>query len=413
MSFLGSSTIIPFTFVEVQDGYRLLVEEGLAIPEYKVDLSNIPNCKKSSCYVYKLNTLQSYDPVTFASYTASLSYDFVDEYICPDHLLPNDPRTLFVNNTYETDYIYCAASLVKLSKCDFKTPVSNIKSEPPMLDKELPLSRRLILKKFIKQFSELTSIRFLNLFEGDKVRLVEKAKRGESESLNELRLALDFLLVRYQQKNQYGVKLISNTIQDITTLYGEFNLFYRGRLTAVSLLNDFNVLSSRFNQRIKSLFVELAQNNNLNSSICELDSIYTLISRNFSNLVTPYGGGIDPQVIVSLKNKPDQNSLFTNSNPDANPLLAGIFLLHELFQFPETSILYEQGRDSVGNNRALYKIRLFEYYNIYLFFDSLIDSKVYPIKSTAKVLDATVLWSTDVNSPFYHFDKAYDTISTI
>jgi hypothetical protein len=130
-------------------------------------------------------------------------------------------------------------------------------------------------------------------------------------------------------------------------------------------------------------------------------------------LVTPYGGGIDPQVIVSLKNKPDQNSLFTNSNPDANPLLAGIFLLHELFQFPETSILYEQGRDSVGNNRALYKIRLFEYYNIYLFFDSLIDSKVYPIKSTAKVLDATVLWSTDVNSPFYHFDKAYDTISTI
>jgi len=282
-----------------------------------------------------------------------------------------------------------------------------------MLDNAEPLSRRSTLKKLIEQYTESAVNRLFKLFEGDKVRFVEKAKNGTCESLNELSVALDFLLGQYQQKNQEGVKLISETLWDITTLYGEFNLFYRGRLTAVSLLNDFNVLSSRFNQRIKSLFVELAQNNNLNSSICELDSIYTLISRNFSNLVTPYGGGIDPQVIVSLKNKPNQNSLFTNSNPDANPLLAGIFLLHELFQFPETSILYEQGRDSVGNNRALYKIRLFEYYNIYLFFDSLIDSKVYPIKSTAKVLDATVLWSTDVNSPFYHFDKAYDTISTI
>jgi hypothetical protein len=42
-----------------------------------------------------------------------------------------------------------------------------------------------------------------------------------------------------------------------------------------------------------------------------------------------------------------------------------------------------------------------------LLFESIIESNIYPLTEKPMLMDATIFWSNDVNSPYYFFDDAF------
>ena len=413
MSYLYQNSINPFSWNEAQAGVRYLQKEKLTIPEYKVILGQLPSCSDIRCYLHKLNLLPGYDTATFVSFTVPLIPDLLDAFICPNHLLPRDPHHLLANSSHEIDYFYAAVSLVKLQSYNFDFPSEGVVEKKPLANKIRGINAFQRIDEFRKMIKNVAVSKYSNIVDKERIDLVEKATRGACSTLRELKSLLAYLLEVQERSNKEGFENLSKVINETFNLYGVFNIYYRSFKTEPVPIEDFALLNKSFNQLVSSLFSDLDEELKKEHGFGEISTIFQLLQRNYQNVINSFTelGAESDEVIISLKAEPNQNNLFNQFYSRLGPAYIYIFLQNNLF--PKNKVLFKQERDSIGLSKALYKISFEEYINLFLFYDGILDSDIYFKKDESKVLDATILWSKDHNSPLYPFDQAYDITSKI
>ena len=408
MSYLYQNSIIPFTWKELQAGFQYLQKEKLTLPEYKVILGQIPSCSVFRCYLHKLNLLPGYDSATFLPFTVPLVTDFFDAFICPNHLLSREPYHLLANSSHEIDYLYAATSLVKLKSYEFNIESKSLVEKKPHNSIFKVINVPLNLEKVIKKIKKVVVNKFIDILDKERVDLVEKAMQGTCSTLVELKIALAYLIEMEERNNKERFEILSILVSEFINLYSTYNVYYRSFKSEPKPIEDFAFLNNRFNQHVSSLVSDIDKVAKKELGINELSSIFHVLQKNYLNVEKSFAKNIDAfeDIILSLKAEPNHNNLFNQYYSHLEPIYLFIYLQNNLF--PQGEVLFKQGKGSTGQSKALYKISFREFINLYLFYDAILDSNIYFKKDESKVMDATILWSKDHNSPLYIFDEAYD-----
>lgn len=395
----------------MQEGFQFLHGEGLAIPEYKIILGQIHRCSDKRCYLNKLNLLPAYDPTTYISNTVSLAPSFVKEYMCLEHLLPRESHYLFDNSSHEIAYLYCAISLVKLKNYKFST-----QSKAPLAKKLLTSKSNVSTVRFrFQNISNKIKDAYLGNYWIDKerVELLEKANQGACTTLKELKVVLTYQLEIFEKNNEEAIQLLNEIVKELFSLYSNYNLYYRSLTNEINPIDDFSLLNSRFNEVVYSHFIDISEAVRKRIGHDDPNSIFELLLKNYPNVKKYFDKyyQVESEIILALKAAPNQNNLFNQHYSYLPPIYLYLYLQNDLF--PVNNVFYKQGMDSMGHSKALYKITSEEYFNLYLFFDGILDSNLYFKHEEPAVLDATIFWSKDYKSPFYSFDVCYNVASKV
>ena len=88
-----------------------------------------------------------------------------------------------------------------------------------------------------------------------------------------------------------------------------------------------------------------------------------------------------------------------------------MYIIYDLL--PNYEEIYAQDENYFGGKRFIAKITLDDLFKLNLFFESIIESDIYSEDDKSMVMDATVFWNNDVNSPYYYFDDAFQIAKKI
>jgi hypothetical protein len=75
--------------------------------------------------------------------------------------------------------------------------------------------------------------------------------------------------------------------------------------------------------------------------------------------------------------------------------------------FPNYEKFFAENENLFTSKRFIAKLTLDNFLKLNLLFESIIESNIYPLTEKSMLMDATIFWNNDVNSPYYFFDDAF------
>jgi transcriptional regulator NrdR family protein len=402
--------ILPLTWVELQEGYRYLGKNKLHIPEYKIVLASSEKCSKVDCFFHNIAKLPVFNPTNLQPLTYSIQTNFTDEFICDTHQLPLTPSNTFENSQNDMDYLYSATSFVKLKKYDFNRLINNCYER--FQNEE---TNENTLLRIIKKAINPLSSKYNNHLEKEMRELLEQAENGKINRINDLRNVLAYSRELEFRKNNKTTQILSLVLEEFKNIYIDYNIYYKNYKFEQNPINDFEKLNKQFNIYIKKQFFKMLELLSKNYDLSEPLRSYELVKKNYDGVRDKFfelnPEFSDNQIFLSLQGEPNQNALFDPSYISSNPSNTCVYMYQDLI--PTGEMITRQDRNMLGQGRALYKIAFEDFLNFYLFFNRILDSSMHSSKDKSLVLDASVLWDRDHQSPFYEFDKAVDLTKII
>jgi hypothetical protein len=411
VSKLKYKNILPLTWVELQEGYRYLGKNKLHIPEYKIALAFSEKCNKVDCFFYNIAKLPVFNPTNLQPLTYSIQTNFTDEFICDTHQLPLTPSNTFQNSQHDIDYLYSATSFAKLKKYDFNRLINNCYER---FQNEEETNENTLLRIIKKAFNPLLS-KYNNHLEKEMRELLIQAENGKINMINDLRKALAYSRELEFRKNNKTTQILSLVLEEFKNIYVDYNIYYKNFKFEQNPINDFEKLNKQFNMYIKKQFFKILELLSKNYDLSEPLRSYELVKKNYNGVRDKFfelnPEFSDDHIFLSLQGEPNQNALFDPSYKSSNPSNTCVYMYQDLL--PTGEMITRQDRNMLGQGRALYRITFEDFLNFYLFFNRILDSSMYSSKDKYLVLDASVLWDRDHQSPFYEFDKAVDLTKII
>jgi hypothetical protein len=412
--FNTNNNVTPLTWRELREGYKYLLSENLMIPEYRIKLQYIDNCFINGCYINKINLLPKFDILFNKVLTAKIDLDFIDMAICPNHALPLLQINIFENTSQEIAYLMSAASLVKLKNYDFSQLIKSCLGEGDVEDKKSKSS-------FIKVVYEINNkIKYKVERHNNKERLnnYSKAKLGLLTDINDLRSALNYAIEIETINDLAGNNALELVINEITNIYKDYqftNIYKDYKVThedpvyESKQMKDFANLNSNFNRLARERVVYITGQLKNKYKLPQIEECYQLILKNYhpikTNFIKNNSNYEENQLFVVLKSSPNQNNLFNNQYINLESVITYMYIIYDLL--PNYEEIYVQDENYFGGKRFIAKITLDDLFKLNLFFESIIESDIYPEDDKSMVMDATVFWNNDVKSPYYFFDDAF------
>lgn len=411
MPITQSVNVLPLTWVELQDGYRYLEKKNLHIPEYKIVLVYSENCSAQDCFFNNISKLPVFNPSNHQPLTYSIDANFTSESICEIHQLPMVPSNTFENSQHEIDYLYSATSLAKLKKYDFNQ-IINYCNE---VEKEVnEVYKNVASRLYIKAVNPVLS-RYNNYLEKDMRKLLEKAENGKIDRINDLNKVLRYSRELELRKNKKSTDILSRILGEFNKIYIEYNISYRNLKFEKNPINDFEKLNIHFNTYIKKQFIKILEKLSKNYDLSEPLRSYELVKKNYKGVKAKFieinPAFSDDQIFLALQGEPIQNALFDPTYISAEPSNICVYMINDIL--PAEGMIIRQDRNMLSQSRTVYKITFEDFLNFYLFFNRILDSSIYSSNDKSLVLDASVLWDRDHQSPFYEFDDAVDIAKNI
>jgi hypothetical protein len=400
-----NNNVTPLTWKELREGYKYLLSENLMVPEYRIKLQHIDNCFINGCYINKINLLPKYDTLSHRVLTTKIDQDFIDMAICPNHSLPIIQVNLFDNTSHEIAYLMSATSLVKLKNYDF-TPLLNICLESKVkTDKK----SKITFDKVVNEINNEINSKIDKYYNKEQLKIYNKAKLGLLTNINDLRSALNYAIENEFLYNPSGNNALKLIISEFTDIYKDYRIYYKDSVNESLVINDFDKLNSNFNKLVREAILKITNQLKNEYDLPTFDESYQLILKNLdsirSNFIRNNSNFAANQLFVVLKSNPNQNNLFHHDYIDPDPIKTYLYLLYDLFPYYET--FFAENENLFTSKRFIARITLDNFLKLNLLFESIIESNIYPITEKPMIMDATIFWSNDVNSPYYFFDDAF------
>ena len=406
-----SVNVLPLTWVELREGYRYLEKKNLQIPEYKIMLVYSEKCSTSDCFFNNIAKLPVFNPSNLQPLTYSIETNFTSEFICETHQLPMDPSNTFENSQHEIDYLYSAISFTKLKKYDFNQLVNNCNEVENEVN---AIYKNKATRLYIKAVDIVLS-KYNYYLEKDMRKLIAQAENGKIDSINDLKKALRYSRDLELRENEKAADTLCKVLREFNNIYIDYNISYRNLKFEKNPIKDFEKLNNHFNTYIKKQFIKTLEKLSKNYDISEPLRSYELVKKNYEGVKEKFfelnPAFSDDQIFLSLQGESIQNALFDPTFMSADPSDICIYMLNDTL--PAGELITRQDRNMFGQSRTVYKITFEDFLNFYLFFNRILDSSMYSSKDKSLVLDASVLWDRDHQSPFYEFDDAVDLAKII
>ena len=414
------NNIIPYTWVELREGYKYLLSERLITPEYHIKLQYIDNCLIEDCYIHKINLLPKYDIISHKVLTAKIDLDFINMKICFNHALPLLQINIFENTSQEIAYLMSAASLVKLKNYDFSQLIKSSLENGTVEDKKSKSS----FNKVIKDINNKINNKVERHYNKERLNNYNKAKLGLLTDINDLRSALNYAIEIEATSNLAGSNALEMVINEFTNIYKDYqftNIYKDFKIThedpvyESKQMKDFAKLNSNFNNLARERVVYITDQLEKKYKLPQIEECYQLILKNYHTIKTSYiKNNINyelKQLFVVLKSSPNQNNLFNNQYINLESVITYMYIIYDLL--PNYEEIYAQDENYFGGKRFIAKITLDDLFKLNLFFESIIESDIYSEDDKSMVMDATVFWNNDVKSPYYFFDDAFQIAKKI
>ena len=407
-----NNNIIPYTWVELREGYKYLLSENLIVPEYRIKLQYIDNCLIKDCYIHKINLLPKYDKISNKVLTTKIDKDFINMAICPNHTLPLLQINIFENTSQEIAYIMSAATLVKLENYDFTQLIESCLENGIVADKK----SKSPFNKVVNDINNKINKKVENYYNKERINNYNKAKLGELTNINDLRKALNYAVENEIICNSEGNNALGLVINEFTNLYKDYKINYKDPIYESTPIKDFDKLNSNFNKLAKGAIINITDQLNTKYNLSKIEEGYQLILKNYQTIKTNFiknnSNYAADKLFVVLKSTPNQNNLFNKQYVDLESILTYLYLFYDLL--PNYEEFYAQEENYYfGGKRFIAKITLDDLFKLYLFFENIIESDIYSEDDKSMVTDATVFWNNDVKSPYYFFDDAFSIAKKI
>jgi hypothetical protein len=402
--FNTNNNVTPLTWKELRDGYKYLLSENLMVPEYSIKLQHIDNCFINGCYIHKINLLPKYDTLSHKVLSTKIDQDFIDKAICPNHALPLIQVNLFENTSQEVAYLMSATSLVKLKNYDFTTLLNSCLEYKDKSDKK----SKITLSKVVNDINNEINSKIDKYYNKEQIKIYNKAKLGLLTNIQDLRSALNYVIENEFLHNASGNNALKLIMSEFTDIYKDYKIYYKDSIYESEAINDFDKINLNFNKLVRQAILKIIDQLKTKFNLPEFDEGYQLILKNLdsirSNFIKNSNFATD-QLFVVLKSNPNQNNLFNHDYIDPDSINTYLYLLYDLF--PHYEKFFTKNENLFAGKRFIAKITLDDFLKLNLLFESIIESNIYSITDKSMLMDATIFWNNDINSPYYFFDDAF------